>query len=291
MKHRRLAFLTVILVLSGLTLSGCGALMRSATGPVMDNLALSIKKQQDLETVRQGIPSYLLFMDALVQGSPQDEDTLTSASTLLTAYAVAFTLDDQPDRARIMTAKAKDYAIRALAERSDEFARLWDKPAAEFGTVAADLDRDDVKYLHAAITAWGAYIKARPGSWADIADVPKLQALAERLLELDETHAHGAPHALMGVLYTLLPPAYGGKPELAREHFERALEISHRADLLTMVTYAKNYARPLRNRELHDKLLQEVLDAPVDAVPELTLQNALAKQQAAQLQAEADEYF
>ncbi|MDD4732826.1 MAG: TRAP transporter TatT component family protein [Desulfovibrio sp.] len=274
-----------------LPLAGCGALVRSATSPVMENLASSIKRQQDLETVRQGIPSYMLFMDAMVQGSPCDEDTLTSASSLLTAYAVAFTLDNDPERARLMTAKAKDYAVRALAQRSNVFARLWDKPAAEFGPVPADLGPDDVKYLHAAITAWGAYIKARPGSWTDVADVPKLQALARRLLELDPTYSHGAPHVLMGVLYTLLPPAYGGKPELAREHFEEAIRISQGADLLAMVTYAENYARPLQDRELHDRLLHRVLETPVDTVPELTLQNALARRAASALLDQADDYF
>lgn len=279
------------LLLACFLFTGCGPLVRGATAPVMENLSASIKRQQDLETVRQGIPSYMIFMDALVQGSPNDEDTLVAASSLLTAYAVAFTLENDPERARLMTAKAREYAIRALSERSSEFARLWDKPAAEFGPVPASLDKRDLKYLHAAINAWGAYIKARPGSWTDVADVPKLSALAVRFLELDETYAHGAPHVLMGVLQTILPPAYGGKPELARIHFERAMELSHGVDLLTYVTYAKSYARPLQDRDLHDQLLAHVIDTPVDIEPDLTLQNSLAKREAAVLLQEADDYF
>ncbi|MEF2143872.1 MAG: TRAP transporter TatT component family protein [Desulfovibrionaceae bacterium] len=274
-----------------LLLSGCGALVRGATQPLMDNLALSVKKQQDLETVRQGIPSYIIFMDALVEGSPDDADTLTASSGLLTAYAMAFTLDNEPERAKTMTAKAREYSIRAVSERSKVFARLWDKPASEFGPVPASLDKSDLKHLHALINAWGAYIKARPGSWDDVADLPKIQALADRLLALDETYSYGAPHALMGVLYTILPPAYGGKPEEARIHFERALEISEGKDLLAYVTYARCYARLVLDRELHDALLRHVAETPVDVVPELTLQNALAKQQAAALAAEADDYF
>lgn len=279
------------LILACLAMTGCGALVRGATSPIMENLATSVKRQQDLDTVRQGIPSYLIFMDALVQGSPDDEDTLAAASGLLTAYAVAFTLDDDPDRARLMTAKARDYAIRALSERSDEFARLWDKPAAEFGPVPASLDKGDLKYIHATVNAWGAYIKARPGSWTDVADVPKLQALAERMLQLDETYDNGAPHVLMGILQTLLPPAYGGKPEQARAHFERAIEISKGADLPTYVTFAKSYARPLQDRELHDRLLAHVMDTPADVQPDLALQNTLAKREAAVLLQEADDFF
>lgn len=285
----RIALATLLLACLGM--AGCGALVRSATGPVMENLASSVKRQQDLETVRQGIPSYLIFMDALVQGSPRDEDTLAAASGLLTAYAVAFTLDNEPERARLMTAKARDYAIRALSERSREFARLWNRPASEFGPVPAGLDKSDVKYLHAAIGAWGAYIKARPGSWGDVADLPKLRALAERLLALDETYQDGSPHVLMGILETLLPPAYGGRPEAARAHFERAIEISGGADLLTYVTFAKSYARPLQDRALHDRLLAHVMDTPADVRLDLTLQNVLAKREAAAMLQEADDFF
>ena len=94
----------------------------------------------------------------------------------------------------------------------------------------------------------------------------------------------------MGILLTLRPPALGGKPEEAREHFEKAIEISDGRDLSAKVEYAKGYAKLLYERDLHDRLLGEVVDASPYA-DGLTLSNVMAKEQAERLLAEADDYF
>ena len=59
---------------------------------------------------------------------------------------------------------------------------------------------------------------------------------------------------------------------------------------MARVLYAEKYARMLFDRELHDELLQQVVAAengPVDQ----TLANTLAKQKAAVLLLDADDYF
>ena len=57
-----------------------------------------------------------------------------------------------------------------------------------------------------------------------------------------------------------------------------------------LVEYARNCARLLYDRELHDRLLEEVIDAPADQ-PGLTLFNNRAKTEARELLSTADEYF
>jgi hypothetical protein len=88
----------------------------------------------------------------------------------------------------------------------------------------------------------------------------------------------------------LRPPALGGRPEAARRHFERAIELSDGRDLSAKVEYARRYARMMFEQDLHDRLLTEVLAAPVEA-DGLTLFNALAKEEAEQLLATSREYF
>jgi hypothetical protein len=56
------------------------------------------------------------------------------------------------------------------------------------------------------------------------------------------------------------------------------------------VEYARGYARLVYDRELHDRLLSEVLGSPVQAEG-LTLFNTLAQQEARQLLESADDYF
>ena len=82
----------------------------------------------------------------------------------------------------------------------------------------------------------------------------------------------------------------GGHPEKGREHFERALVLSEEKYLMTKVVYAEQYARLVFDREVHDRLLNEVVDA--DPVVEgMTLTNRIAQERARELLATSDDYF
>ena len=82
----------------------------------------------------------------------------------------------------------------------------------------------------------------------------------------------------------------GGKPEAGREHFERAIALSEGRNLLAKVLFAKQYARLVFDRELHDRLLAEVLAANPEETG-FTLSNVLAQQQARTLLAESNDFF
>lgn len=94
----------------------------------------------------------------------------------------------------------------------------------------------------------------------------------------------------LGIILTLRPPALGGKPEEARIHFEQAIALSGGRDLSAKIEFAKGYAKLLYERELHDRLVSEVLDASPYA-ERLTLTNVLAQEEALRLRAAADDYF
>ena len=59
---------------------------------------------------------------------------------------------------------------------------------------------------------------------------------------------------------------------------------------MAKVFYAESYARMIFDRELHDRLLTEVLSADPQA-PGLTLMNTIAQEQARALMESADDYF
>ena len=82
----------------------------------------------------------------------------------------------------------------------------------------------------------------------------------------------------------------GGKPELGRNHFERAIKISRGKNLMAKVIYARQYARLVFDRELHDHLLQEVLEADPE-VRGYTLLNTLAQREARELLKSGEDYF
>ena len=90
---------------------------------------------------------------------------------------------------------------------------------------------------------------------------PRIEALMTRVVVLDETYQNGAAQLYLGGLATVLPPALGGRPEVGKMHFDKAVALSGGRNLMAKVLYARNYARGVFDRELHDRLLGEVLAA------------------------------
>jgi hypothetical protein len=271
-----------------LALTGCASLASSATSKLANNLSSAILNQDDPETVEAGMPSYLLLIDSLIEGDPQNENMLLAGSKLYGAYAAAFI--KEPERARRLARKARDYSDRALCAHDVKLCNVLEKPYDDFASAIATLKAGDVPLLYASGSAWAGWIQANSSDWNAIATLPKVKALMTRVVELDEAYSHGEGHLYLGVFATLLPPTLGGKPEEGRAHFERAIQLSAGRDLMAKVEYARRYARITYDRELHDRLLHEVLDA--DAVaPGLTLSNVLAMRQAKELLASADKYF
>ena len=66
--------------------------------------------------------------------------------------------------------------------------------------------------------------------------------------------------------------------------------LSEGRNLMIKVLYARSYARLVFDRPLHDRLLGEVLAADPE-MPGLVLTNTLARQEASELLAGADDYF
>lgn len=269
-------------------LSGCASVVASASGKLSDNLSAAILNQDDPETVAAGMPSYLILIDSLIAGDAHNENMLLAGSKLYGAYAAAFV--QEPERAKRLARKARDYSDQALCAHDAKLCGMMEKSFDEFAAALAPLRADTVPLLYASGAAWAGWVQANSSDWNAIAALPKVKALMARVIELDEKYSHGEAHLYLGVFATLLPPALGGQPEVGRTHFERAIALSAGRDLMAKVEYARRYARVIYDREMHDKLLREVLDA--DAVePGLTLSNMLAKRQAKELLASAESYF
>ena len=278
-------FLALIVI--GLT-SGCSSVMSSATSRLANNLSNAMLNQNDPETVRAGTPAYLLLIDGLIEEDPRSTSKLLAGAKLYGAFASTFVKDEE--RARKLASKSLDFAKRALCIENKLLCSVYDKPFEIFLPALAQMTVDDVPIAYAFGNSWAGWVQSNSGDWNAIADLPKITALLERVVELQEDYKEGEAHLYLGVLATQLPPSLGGKPEQGRVHFERAIELSGGHNLMAKVLYARQYARMLYKRDLHDKILNEVLTAKAE-YPGLTLANTLAKQQAKELLDSADDYF
>jgi uncharacterized protein YceK len=277
-----------VLALALLALSGCASLVSSATSKMADNITLAIQNQDDTATVRDGAPAYLLMIDGLIEGDPQNTDLLLAGSRLYGSYTSAF-VDDEA-RAQRLASRSLDYARRALCLEQERICAASTQKLDLFAASLGTSSRRDLKVMYPYAVAWVGWVQVNSADWNAVADLAKITALFERCLELDETYEHGAAHLYLGVIKSLLPAALGGKPEQARAHFERARSLSEGKNLMVNVLMAKHYARTVYDRQLHDQLLLEVQAARADYAG-YTLINTLAKLEAARLLAESADFF
>ncbi len=277
-----------IIVVTAVILTGCASLMRSATSKMADNISLAILNQNDLETVRLGAPAYLLMIDGLIEGDAENTDLLLSGAKLYSSYSFAFIEDE--DRARRFADTALKYARTALCVENWKMCESLSARQDAFQAALDDTDHDDIAALYGYGNALAGWVQVNADDWNALADIPKLTALFEKTVKLDEYFDNGGSHLYLGILATQLPPAFGGKPEIGLAHFERALEIAGDKNLMIRVFMAESYARLVFDQALHDRLLKEVLSKPAD-VSGFTLINTMAKQRAAILLEESVDFF
>ncbi len=278
----------VVVVAVTVSSFGCSSMMTSATSGLADSLTDAVLNQNDPETVRQGAPAYLLLIDGLIAKDPTNTDLLLAGAGLYSSYAGAFV--EEPDRASRLSRKGRDYGWAAWCESEKNACNIWHAPYDEFEKVVASTGPGNVEALYGAGAAWAAWIQANTDDWSAVADKARVDAIMQRVVALDETYEDGSAFLYLGILATLLPEAMGGKPEQGREDFEKVIELSNGRNLMAKVLLAKNYARLVFDRALHDRLCEEVIHADPVA-PGLTLSNTLAQDEAKTLLDSSEDYF
>ncbi len=262
---------------------------RSAASDFASNLSAAILNQDDPELVRDSLPAYLLILDSLAASPEATGDVLGVSARLYAAYAVVFVAD--PDRSANLAAHARAYGTRALcADGRGHSCGIDQLPYTDLELQLDKADSGDASVLLSYVVGSLAYIRTHGEDWQALAELPRMESVLNRLLVISPGSDAAQVNTYLGVLNTLRPAALGGHPERGRVYFERALELTGRRDLSVLVDYARGYARLVYDRELHDQLLNEALQAD-PRQPGYTLFNILAQRQAAELLASADDYF
>lgn len=278
-------------LLVAMGVSGCASIVGKATDSFSRNLGNAVLNSEDPATVRDGLPAYLLLLDALIAGQkPGDKSNagvLLAAGQLNGAYAGNFTQGDVV-RSQRLSKKSMDYVRAAVCLGDSELCAALDKDIDSFIAV---VNKDtDTALMYALASSWAGYLQSNSEDWGAIADLPKVEALLMRVVALDANHERGLPYVYLGVINSLRPEALGGKPEIGRAYFEKAIMLSGGRNLYAKTALAQYYARLVFNQELHDQLLNEVIEANPKASG-YTLINTLAQDQAKQLLASGKDYF
>jgi hypothetical protein len=254
--------------------SGCSSL---STSRLAANLSNAMLNQTDPEIVRHGAPAYLLLLDSFIAENPDDRDLLYAGAKLYGAYAGGLVKD--PQRQKNLTQKAMDYATTGFCQSEPAICQSAHQPFEQFAAALAQTDDAELEDLYLYGATWAGWIQAHSDDWNAVADLAKAESLLLKVVEQQPDYEQGRAQLYLGVIRSQIPPALGGKPELGKQHFESAIDYSDGQDLMVKLEYARHYARLVFDKTLHDKLLNEVLQAdPVKAG--FTLSNIMAQEQA-----------
>lgn len=278
----------LFIVVLAWTLSGCTTLVSSAASGLSESVSASVLNQDDPETAKAALPTFMVLLDGMVRDNPDDPDILTSTATLYASYGAIFA--DDPVRESRLTTRARRYAHTAVCEVYAPSCDWGELTYDEFVASLEGLQARHAEYVYTYGFTSLAYLRAHSDDWNSLAELPHMEALFDRYMNISGDEVNSAVYTYMGILLTLRPPALGGEPERAREYFEKAIKLTDGRDLGIKVEFARGYAKLLYERELHDQLLHEVLAAD-PYFDGYTLSNVLAQEQAKALLAEADDYF
>jgi hypothetical protein len=283
------------LLVSGLVFfsTGCIPVKQARVAAValtLQDVAQAAAKQSEPTIVREGTPTYLMLVDGLIEAYPHNGELLLAGCKAYASYASMFVADDQPKQAEALYRNAKLYGFRALSNRAD-FGKAAAGNLDDFKAFLQQYKKEDVPALFWTASAWAGWISSNLGNVDAVGDLPVLEATLDRVLQLDDTYYYGGPHLLMGAYLAARAPVLGGGLVESKKQFDRAFSISGNNALAGKVLFAQYYAVGVKDRKLFEGTLREVIAAPGDGAPELTLSNALAKQKARKLLDKTEEYF
>ena len=277
-----------LLVVASQSLLGCSYFINKAADSFGNNLTSAILNQDDPELVRAGMPSYIILLDSFLQGEEDNPAILSAAATLYASYGSVFA--DDPARAKRLTRRAREYADQAMCQSFADSCNWRGLPYEPFVTSLQQVESKQAEELYAYGFAILAYIRAHSDDWNALAELPQAEAVMQHYIEISGSQAEASAYNYLGILQTIRPPALGGKQEEARGHFNTAIELSNGADLSPPLEMLKGIARVLYDRDLNDRLCEQILGASPYA-DGYTLTNVLAQEEALALCSEADDYF
>jgi hypothetical protein len=269
---------------------GCSTLSTRMAIPMVQSQVASINAETDPVLAEQAIPASLKMLEGLLRDDPGNETLLHNLAEGFCGYAFSFVEDTDPARASQLYLRGRGYTERLL-EAGGAPENLSTQNPEQFQNTLKTLDADHLPGLYWMGQCWAGWLMLNLDDLQAFVSISKVEAILQRTLELDESYHYAGPHLLSGAFYGGRSKMLGGKPDKARSHFDKCLELTQHKFLMAQVIYAKTYAVQMQDRALFKKLLNAVLEAPVDILPEQQLTNGVAKRKAQKLLESADDLF
>lgn len=291
-------------------LSGCSLqeITVNQTADVLWKGRTALESEPDAQFAREAMPASLKTLETFLESAPENRKLLRMLAKGYFSYSFAFLeedimrmraagasgeeIDQVMSRAVTHYLKSHRYGLRLLDDEKFEKAATdlnLKKVKAQLG----DMDEEDVPGLFWTAYGWGSAANLAQSNTDMVAALPIVDAIMKRVVELDADFFYSGAPLFFGVYYGSRPPMFGGNPDLAKKYFEQAMKQDGEKNLMIPALYARFYATApgVQDRELFERLLNEVLEADAEKYPKLRLNNEVAKRRAEFWMENVDELF
>ena len=275
-----------------------GLAVNTLSGVLAEGEAV-FRSDDDLGLVEGALANNLKLIETLLETSPDNREILLSAAKgfLLYAYGfiepdlfeLDFTQFEEKQRVRRRAARiyrrATDYGMRGLEVAHPGIGeRLRLDPDA----AVMELEFEDAGLALWTGTALGARIGMETDNPEATADLSVMGALLHRSRELDGSVDGGVVYDYLSIYETA---RIGGSLDKAREYYDHALELGPERHPVLWCTWAETGSVANGDRKEFVRLLQQTLDFDIDSQPDGRLLNRVAKERAAWLLENVEDYF
>lgn len=284
---------TIAALMCGTLAAGCSVRTMAVDrlGNALSGGGSSFAKEDDPELAKAAAPFGLKLMESLLAERPEHRGLRLAAASGFTQYAYAFVQQEADElqdddgeasarlkvRARRLYVRARDHALAGLAAGRPGFKEaLLISPQDALRSAR----KEDAPLLYWAALSWAAVISLSKNDPDLVADLPFVEALIDRALELDEQLDGGAIHTF---LITYEPARKGGvvgAEARSRGHFDRAVELTGGSHAGPFVSLAESVAVPRQDRAEFTSLLDRALAIDVTERPEWRLANLVMQRRA-----------
>lgn len=284
--------------------SGCSVrqMAMNQVGNALAQTGTAFTSDDDPELVAEALPFGLKLMESILAQTPEHEDLLLATSKGFTQYSYAYVYlealrEREVDyfqarkmelRSKKLFLRARDYGLRGLEIQSSGFK---EKFLSDPGSAVALVDDDGIDLLYWTAAAWAGAINTDKTDAYLMADLPKIDALVDRVVELDDSYSRGAIHGLL-ISYEMVRLTKEGEPsDRAREHFRKAVFLADGEDAAPYLSYATSVCVPQEDRAAFVDSLNAALRVDPYKNPELTLSNLIFQEHSQWLLDHVDDYF
>jgi len=248
----------------------------------------AIYMESDLKLAEAFLANNLKTIEIVLSKDVENQKLNLLAAQAFGAYAFAFVEDVDIHRAENFYNRGLNYAFKALPAKL-----TFDKKITpgELKKILLKYKKKHVPALFWLGYNWGQIVLKNLDDPRTLVNLSKVELIMQRCLTLDEAYNFAGVDLFYGCYFGGRPKILGGNPQKSKEFFDKSFTITGEKFYFSKYLKARYYAIQIQDKQLFDKLLDEVLDININDFPQVRLMNSIARKKAKLLKLDSEKYF